>query len=368
MEKKEKKNNPNARQENILKYLSEHGEVSTSEITKHFTIAKSTLSEDIKYLKSKGYPIVRRHGFLSLMQDENRESSPYYEKLCPEVIRKWIILYNANIYYRESEYSSYTVADLYNSCHAMYSHLSPQKEAMSEQVFFKDVRELLKDGYLKYSSETVSALEDFEYLKRSERELAAPMPLHTPIIFDRQTAHDFHLYLESELNSLLFYNLKERLKKQWPDIPANHVYSADNLFIRPLPEILNVFMRTSYKTNCLDITCLSDDHSQKLFYKDFETVMIMFFADHRKYYLLGKGLLEGCEKKDIYFLPFSQITDLRERCSPNTRYKDPTIQSIFQFLGKPELGRSSKERLLLKKRYEESFLEEYGEKINGSLS
>jgi len=352
-----KVNNPNRRQEELLRYLTAHGEVSTQNILTEFQIAKSTLSEDIKYLRSKGYPITGRHGFLSLKQDENAGIVSYYEKLSPKTIRKWIILYNANLYYNEDERYLYTLTDLYNFCNTMYLNLAPRKKAMSEQVFFEDVRELIADGYLKYSAATEKELETFKYYKNEQREIVIPVKMHVPVILDRQTAHLLYSYSESDIDSLIFSDMKQRLKKLWPDISEVPLYSPEKIYTKPVPDVLHTFMKTAYQTKCIHITCRTEHTDNPVSYKNFETAMIVFFAEQREYFLFGKNGYEFC------LLPFTQITKLHEGELPNTIYDTP-LHEKTKWLSHDFASDHDKEKQKWKKRYEEVFQSEYGEKID----
>ena len=367
------KNNPNKRQADILAYLNQHTEVTRKAILNYFKdikknkIAKSTLSEDIKFLKSKGYPIVTRYGYISLEKQETGDVIPYYEKLCPAIIRKWIILYNLIRDYAPCVGTPYglPLTDLYTACRDMYARLTPAANAMSSQVFFKDVRELIKNGDIKYSEHTPNAC-----VKNADKQLVPSEGLLYFADIDKNTAFLLYDCLEKEVSTALFADLKDLLKKHWPEIKDSYVDAREKyIYIERIPPTeRNMFehiRQLSYQTNCLNITCCSEDNiNRPILYKDFETVAIIYSKDVNHLFLLGRSIADTTDTKKEYLLPFSQIIKVQESDVKNTIHANADILEPY----KTRVHNTSPHLDRWKKRYKEVFRSEYKENIDDCLS
>lgn len=369
------KNNPNQRQENIIRYLNEHDEVTTEEIKTLFKIAKSTLSEDIKFLRSKGYPIVTKYGYISLEKQGDNDAIPYYEKLCPSIIRKWIIMHTINLFFDPME-DPPNLLSLYDQCKAMYSALTPMDNAMSQQVFHKDIKELIQDGYLEYNESTRELLRYYKCINNREKALLPTNKTPKVAVLDQATAYSLFYFLENETASVLFADLKKRLLKHWPKISPSLLYDEKNIYPLAIPDILEHFLRSSYQTNCLDITCQSDGKKpQNTLYKGFETAEVIYDIEKRKFYIYGRCITDGSAEKDYFLLPLERITNLRETTEQydKRRIYQWNYSSMFDAspdstlnADMPQIAHQEKQKW--QKRYEEAFQLEYKENINECLS
>lgn len=358
------KNNPNQRQENIIQYLNEHGEVTTEEIKNRFNVAKSTLSEDIKFLRSKGYPIITRYGYISLEKQEDNSAITYYEKFSPSIIRKWLILYAINIFFH-SESEPPNLPSLYEKCDLLYSTVCQSKKSLSKQVFHKDINELIKDKYLDYTDDTKESLSQDKFLKYRERELFPTEKAPKVLVLDQPTAYALFYFLENELATTMFSDLKNRLLKHWPNIKPTLAYSNENFYTTPIPDMLENFMELPYKTNCVDITYQPAKEEKNILYKDFETYTIIYTIKENNFYILGSDTSEEGDEKNYFLIPVENIVKLQASSKRNTIYKkyygyaDEVLQTSLNI---------NQEKPKLKKRYEAAFEAEYKENINECFS
>lgn len=323
------KNNPHQRQENIIKYLNQHDEVTTNDIREAFHIAKSTLSEDIKYLRSKGYPIMSRYGYISLEKGSNTAPISYYEKLSPEVIRKWVICFAAanmyNPYTRNNEMHS--LADLENLCKRFYELLSPETTAMSTHVFRKDIISLISEGYLEYSKETIDKLANKDFLRKNRKDI---VPTSKVSILSIIKPNDINEFLES-LNDITkpipIAGLIQHLKLLCPAFNNSQI-SLDESLYKTIPNLVSHFYKTNFKSKSLDITCLNvEDNCNPISYNAFETGSILYSAEKRNYYLLGMAFLDKSTDKGYHLIPIDYITHIKETTVENSIFNSVEIQN-----------------------------------------
>lgn len=376
------KNDPEKRQSAIIEYLNKHGKVTTDEIRGIIAteenpdkrIPKSTLSEDIKYLKSKGYPIVTSYGYISLDKQETNEEIDYYEKLTPSIIRKWIILYNAvscyNCYIDIYEYEkSLVLANLYSACKYTYKHLTGSDDAMSDQMFFRDVRELVRDGYIEYSEETKEEMESDRFHPNDAKDIFIPKDFMYFAEINKDTAFEYYTsFMDTGLVNLFLGDTKEYMKKRWPGInnAANDVWRR-YYYLKPIPQaaidMLKRIKALPYKSKALDITCRSKDGKNTTFYKDFESLSIVYSRERKRLFLCGTCAVDADKEKKGFLLPLERIDDVQESATDNTdgntvRYSD-TYESAEEN-DKPDVQK-------WKNRYEEVYCKEFEEDINESI-
>lgn len=239
-----KTNNPNKRQAAIIKYLSENGKVTTDEIRRILIndenygkiIPKSTLSEDINFLRSIGYPIVTSYGYISLDKQETDNEVVYHEKLCQSVIRKWIILYNTIFGYSsdECDYSHLiTKTELKSSC-----------SAISRSQFYKDLKALKKEGYIDYDDEMKRSpyRKNEGYIDIDDDDDETK---HSPPVFpcgdflrfvniDKRKASKMYKLLNNEIGIVFFKELKELLEKYWPEICSSDEFVPGKMIVSEL--------------------------------------------------------------------------------------------------------------------------------------
>ncbi len=355
------KNNPSKRQENIINYLNSHDEVTTEEIKKEFNIAKSTLSEDIKYLRSKGYPIKTRYGYISLEKNEENPPIQYYEKLTPEIIRKWIILFIANTFTNPITSYEDTIPqeELYTFCHNIYSILSPKKEAMSAQVFHKDLRELIRENYITYTTLTEQSLYENKYMKNSERELYATDKSPKMILVNEKAAPIIYDYLENETGAYVFADLKKILKQAFPKQIKVSRYSEKNGYHNIVPdnlESLLIYFEYNFYDFDFDIKC-------KVTFKNFKFHAFIYIERLNKIYILGKAYIENsignnAQEKETCIIPVESITSIQKnKCTQREfyGYTDDLLKELNLSPKKEEpASLTEAEKIKLKRRYEES--------------
>lgn len=324
------KNNPNKRQEHIIKYLNEHGEVTTEEIKTRFKIAKSTLSEDIKFLRSIGYPIVSRYGYISLQKSPDTANIPYYEKLCPALIRKWIICYVAvnlyNPYFPSNELNN--LEELEHLCNKFYKLLSPNTTAMSTYVFHKDIKALMAEGFLEYDRYTIRLLQRDKFLKNSLKNIFYKAKAPRMSCLNLKYCQYLLSLLENDTDALLFSDFVKRLRTFFPKLKSSQMYSEENFYTTTTPDQVDKFYKLPFKSKCLNITCLNKEEADRpITYKEFETGAMIYSMDKMRFYLLGKA-----SNQNYHLIPMDSVTDIQETDEENTLYNSEEIQNACSHL------------------------------------
>lgn len=376
------KNNPEKRQSAIIEYLNKHGKVTTDEIRGILAteenpdkrIPKSTLSEDIKYLKSKGYPIVTSYGYISLDKQETNEEIDYCEKLSPSIIRKWIILYNAVSSYNyyidmyESE-KSLVLANLYNACKYTYEQLTGSEDAMSDQMFFRDVRELIRDGYIEYEEWTKIKMKQNSSYPNEVKKIFIPKDFMYFAEINKDTAFEYYTrFMGTELVNVFLGDTKEYLKKRWPGINnTTHDVRRRYYYLKPIPQaamdMLKRIKALLYKSKALDVTCRSKDGKNTTFYKDFESLYIVYSRERKRLFLRGTCAVDADKEKKVFLLPLERIDDVQESATDNTDGKTVRYSDTYESANENDNPDVQK----WKNRYEEVYCKEFEEDINESI-
>ena len=299
----------NKRQINIIQYLNEHQKVATKEIMTELKITKSTFSDDIKYLKSKGYPIERERNYIWL--DKTKTIYPVMpEDLSLPIIRKWIILYAINYYTTctnagEIEISKQIIHDI---CSDIYSFFSFGKNKISKDTTLDsigtDLDELETDGYL-------CCLKDSpEYsTKNNEKRYAITKKIPRLLFFKKESALSLHILLEEEPYKTIYQNLKTQLQRLFPYNISKGSATKQQYLTSPL-DTLSLLTSYPYETNCLNITCrFGKDNDNHILYRKFETGIILYSSETNQFYVLGKGLQGESTQKKNYLLPTDDIIE-----------------------------------------------------------
>jgi hypothetical protein len=100
----------------------------------------------------------------------------------------------------------------------MYSALTSVDNAMSQQVFHKDIKELIQDGYLEYSESTRELLRYYKCINNREKALLPTNKTPKVAVLDQATAYSLFYFLENETASVLFADLKKRLLKHLQEL------------------------------------------------------------------------------------------------------------------------------------------------------
>lgn len=309
------------RHSKIIEYLNNNGEISTAEFIRILGVKKSTFSEDITELKSKGYPLnTSHHGFISLSEKKDNDEMVYFENISKDTIRKWLLLYTFNIIIATNGGPASTDV-IRETLLKIYGNIN-NSLTFSEYNFNKDIRELLSEGYLRHPTDYKE-----ELFKSKEYHTTFNTP--RMIIVTKKSVHRLITYLETEPDNIIYSELKKRISALYAGQNQPSVEGAETNTI-PAIKYIDIFLRSPYETNQLNIKYKTAKNNISI--QNFETGLIMYSSEKNRFYILGE--CDGYKKpgRVTRLIRADKITSISESSAQNKLYMSPDINSIYEYI------------------------------------
>ena len=280
-------NKKELRYKTLLQYLQTHKNVKSQDLLEELGIKKSSLSEDIKILKDKGYPIdTSKHGYVSLKAVINDIDISYNEEITPAIIRKWLILYAINILTEARKEPTYK--KIYNKLVDLYNINKVNINYIKKYMLGKDIRFLVDDSYIKCCDEYIGKFEEKTYKSAFKSTYISRLQKHKASKIIKELK-----YLPE---SILYTDLKKKIYTLFPNTTTGESStSCTNNLTTALKSVTDI-IQSNYEEVCLSFTYLNKKNKNQIAY--FETGAIIYSYDKNRFYLLGRQTINSKKKKE----------------------------------------------------------------------
>lgn len=301
----------------LIKYLNAHTLVKTSDLLSELNIKKSTLSEDLKELKEKDYPInTSVHGYVSI--EKNYDSLDYYGIVSKKDIRKWLLLYAFNLAIA-TDGGPISTSDIFNYIERIQNNYPGKSLSLSKQVLYEDINELYNDGYLtmpKHMDDSLFHEKTFHTTTLTPRML----------IISEKAATRFLKYLSTEPDNILYQDMKSRIYEAFPNIKA----SKETFIQSSAIKFISDFIQTKYKHKCLNIKYQAGN--KPFTHYNFETGLIMYSAEKNRFFILGRCDAYKKEGKTYKLLRADKIIKVTETEVTNNLFMSEEIIDLYEYI------------------------------------